>query len=226
MSTIKLEAELRVDMGKGASRRLRRLENKVPAVVYGGSKAAIAVHLAHHKVLKALETESIYSSVFDLHIGNKVEHVILKDLQRHPYKPIIMHMDMQRVSAKDVLVKMIPLHYIHEEASAGVKAGGIVNHTMNQVEIKCQVKDLPEFIEIDLTKMELGDVIHLADLKLPKGVKLAVDPTEGDHNHPVVGIHLPKVVVEEEVVVEEDEEGADVIIEEAASDESEEKPAE
>jgi len=222
MSTIKLEAEIREDMGKGASRRLRRLENKVPAVVYGGDKDAQSIHLAHHKVIKALETESIYSSVFDLKIGSKVERVILKDLQRHPYKPIIMHMDLQRVSAKDVLVKMIPLHFINETTAKGVKAGGMINHTMTQVEVKCQAKDLPEFIEVDLAEMEMNDVIHLSNLKLPKGVKLATDPTEGGHDHPVISIHLPKVVVEEEVTEEdsaEEDEAKDASASEAAADE-------
>lgn len=203
MSAIKLEAELRSDMGKGSSRRLRRIENKVPGIVYGGDKAPKPIHLLHNKVVKALETESIYSSVFDLHIGGKVEHVILKDLQRHPYKPIILHMDFQRVSAKDVLVKMIPLHFINEDVSAGVKAGGLVSHTMTQVEVKCQAKDLPEFVAIDLSDMDLNDVLHLSDIKLPKGVKFAIDPTLGGHDHPVVSIHLPKVVVEEEPVAEE-----------------------
>jgi len=191
--SIKLEAEIRVDLGKGSSRRLRRLENKVPAVVYGGDKAAQAIHLAHHKVIKALESESIYSSVLDLKIGAKVEHVILKDLQRHPYKPVILHMDLQRVSAKDTLVKLVPLHFVNENASKGVKAGGIVNHSMNQVEVKCQVKDLPEFIEVDLSNLGLNEVIHLSNIKLPKGIKLAVDPSEGDHDHPVVSIHLSRV---------------------------------
>ena len=217
MSTIKLEAEIRSDLGKGSSRRLRRIENKVPGVIYGGDKAAQSIHLSHHKLVKALETESIYSSVFDVNVAGKVEHVILKDLQRHPYKPIILHMDLQRVSAKDVLVKMIPIHYLNEEESKGVKAGGMVSHTMIQVEVKCQVKDLPEFIAVDLLNMELDEVIHLSNLKLPKGVKLAVDPTEGGHDHSVVTIHLPKVVVEEEVVVEELEEAEEQA---AASEES------
>ena len=205
MSTIKLEAEVRVDLGKGSSRRLRRLENKVPAVVYGGDKAAQSINLAHHKVIKALETESIFSSVLYLKIGNKVEHVILKDLQRHPYKPVILHMDLQRVSPKDVLVKLVPLHFTNETQAKGVKAGGIVSHTMTQVEVKCQVKDLPEFIEVDLLNVGLNDVLHLSDIKLPKGVKFAVDPTEGGHDHPVVSIHLSKVEVEtvDEEVVEE-----------------------
>lgn len=192
MSLIQLEAETRTNQGKGASRRLRRLENKVPAIIYGGEKAPLALHLFHHKVVKALENESIYSSVFDLHVDGKVEHVILKDLQRHPYKPVILHMDFQRVSASDVLVKMVPLHFVNEQQSTGYKAGGVINHTMTQVEVRCQVKDLPEFIEVDLSHLNLDDVLHLSDLKLPANVQLAIDPTDGDHNHPVVGIHASK----------------------------------
>ncbi len=218
MSAIKLEAEIRSDLGKGSSRRLRRIENKVPGVIYGGEKAALAIHLSHHKVIKALETESIYSSVLDVAVGGKTERVILKDLQRHPYKPIVLHMDFQRVSAKDVLVKMVPIHYLNEDVSKGVKAGGIVNHTMTQVEVKCQVKDLPEFISVDLLDMGLDDVLHLSDLKLPKGVQLAVDPNEGGHNHSVVTIHLPKVAVEEETAVEESAEEEAAASEESADE--------
>lgn len=199
MSTIQLEAQSRTDMGKGASRRLRRLENKVPAVLYGGEKKPQSIHLSHNKVLKALESESIYSSVFDLHVDGKVEHVILKDLQRHPYKPIIMHMDLQRVGAKDVLVKHVPLHFINEQTAKGVKAGGIITHTMNQVEVRCRAKDLPEFIEVDMANVGLDDIIHLSHLKLPKGVQLTIDVKDGSHDLPVVSIHAPKVsAVEEE----------------------------
>ncbi|RUR19997.1 50S ribosomal protein L25/general stress protein Ctc [Legionella sp. km535] len=198
MSTILLEAETRTDMGKGASRRLRRLENKVPAVIYGGDKEPKSIHFLHNKVIKALETESIYSSVFDISVDGKVEHVILKALQRHPYKPLVMHMDLQRVSGKDVLVKLVPIHYINEQKSAGVKAGGIINHTMTQVEIRCQAKDLPEFIEVDMTNVGMDDVVHLSNLKLPKGVHLTVDVTDGSHDAPVVSIHAPKVSSAEE----------------------------
>ena len=207
MATIFLEAETRTLQGKGASRRLRRLDNKVPAVLYGGDKKPQLLHLLHNKVVKALETESIYSSVFDLHVDGKVEHVILKDLQRHPYKPVVLHMDLQRVSPKDILIKMIPLHFVNEQSAKGVKAGGMVNHTMSQVEIRCQAKDLPEFIEVDLSDLELNGVIHLSDLKLPKSVKLAIDPTEGDHDHPVVSIHLPRAALiedEDKEAVEEE----------------------
>ena len=216
MSIIMLEAEIRTDKGKGASRRLRRLENKVPAVIYGGDKEPQSIHLLHNKVVKALETESIYSSVFDLSVNGKIEHVILKDLQRHPYKPIILHMDLQRVTAKDVLVKMVPLHFINDNASQGVKDGGMVNHTMMQVEIRCQAQYLPEFIPVDLSKMGLNDVLHLSDLKLPKGVHLALDPTVGGHDHPVVSIHLHKVTAIDEA--EAIEEAVEDAIEDAVED--------
>jgi len=208
MSTLILEAETRTDLGKGASRRLRRLENKVPAVLYGSEKEPQAIHLLHNKVMKALETESIYSSVFDLRVDGKVEHVILKDLQRHPYKPVILHMDLQRVSAKDVLIKMIPLHFINEQESKGAKAGGMVNHTMTQVEIRCQAKYLPEFIEVDLADMVVDDVIHLSDLKLPKNVHLASDPTVGGHDHPVVSIHMHRGTTADEAAEDAEENDA------------------
>jgi large subunit ribosomal protein L25 len=192
MSTILLEAETRTDMGKGASRRLRRLENKVPAVIYGGDKKPMSIHFLHNKVVKALETESIYSSVFDISIDGNVEHVILKALQRHPFKPVVMHMDLQRVSKKDILVKLVPLHFINENQSVGVKAGGIINHSMNQVEIRCQAKDLPEFIEVNMSSVGLDDIVHLSDLQLPKGVHLTIDVADGSHDTPVVSIHAPK----------------------------------
>ena len=218
MSTVLLEAESRTDIGKGASRRLRRLENKVPAVIYGGHKDAQSIYFLHNKVVKALDVESIYSSVFDITVDGKVVHVILKDIQRHPYKPIIMHMDLQRVSAKDVLVKMVPLHFVNETDAPGVNDGGIVNHTMVHVEIRCQAQHLPEFIEVDLSGMNLNDVLHLSDLKLPKNVHLAIDPTAGGHDHPVVSIHEPKIIAEEveEVAVEEAPE--EVVEAEASTD--------
>ena len=227
MSIIMLEAETRTDLGKGASRRLRRLENKVPAVLYGGDKKPQSIHLLHNKVIKALETESIYSSVFDLRVdGKKVEHVILKALQRHPYKPVILHMDLQRVTPKDVLVKMVPLHFINDDKAPGVKDGGMVNHTMVHVEVRCQAQYLPEFIEVDLAAMAIDDVLHLSDLKLPKGVHLAVDPSVGDHDHPVVSIHLSRVSAEneaeEEAAAAEEASAAEVptIADEAAKEES------
>ncbi|MCW8408372.1 50S ribosomal protein L25/general stress protein Ctc [Legionella sp. PATHC035] len=198
MSNILLEAQTRTDMGKGASRRLRRLENKVPAVIYGGDKKPMSIHFQHNKVVKALETESIYSSVFDITVDGKVEHVILKALQRHPYKPVVMHMDLQRVSKTDVLVKLVPIHFINEDKAPGIKAGGIINHTMTQVEVRCQAKDLPEFIAVDMSNVQMDEVVHLSHLKLPKGVQLTVDVADGSHDAPVVSIHMPRASASEE----------------------------
>ena len=218
MSTIMLEAEARTNTGRGASRRLRRLENKVPAVVYGGTKEPQSILLFHNKLIKALETESIYSSVFDLRVDGKVERVILKDLQRHPYKPVILHMDLQRVSAKDVLVKMIPLHFLNEEDAQGVKDGGMVNRTMVQVEVRCQAQHLPEFIEIDLLNMAIDDVIHLSNLILPKHVELATDLDVAGHDYPVVSIHLPKVSALDEAAEAAEEAAAEEAAEAAAEE--------
>jgi large subunit ribosomal protein L25 len=196
----KLSASGRKDEGKGASRRLRRLENKVPAVLYGGDIAAQSILLSHNAVIKALETESIYSSVFDLVIDGKAkaERVILKALQRHPFRALVMHMDLQRVSASDILVRMVPIHFINEDKAPGIVEGGVINHTMTQVEVRCEARYLPEFIELDLANLGLNDVLHLTNLVMPTGVQLAVDPTTGDHDHPVVSIHLSKAEISEE----------------------------
>jgi large subunit ribosomal protein L25 len=234
MSEIMLEAESRETIGKGASRRLRRLEEKVPAVIYGGDKPSQSIQFLQRHVQKALETESIYSSVFGIKVAGKKERVILKDIQRHPFKEIILHMDLQRVSAKDVLVKTVPVHFTNEAEAPGVKQGGVVNHTMTQVEVRCEARYLPEFIEVDLAGFEMDQILHLSDLVLPKGVELTVDLTEADHDHPVVSVHEPRVVVEEEpeVEAEEGEEAAESASDDAAeADKSEaadssDKPAE
>ncbi|OGV48807.1 MAG: 50S ribosomal protein L25/general stress protein Ctc [Legionellales bacterium RIFCSPHIGHO2_12_FULL_42_9] len=222
MSIITLEAEARSDVGRGASRRLRRLENKIPAIIYGGEKQPENVHLAQNKIHKALENEAIFSSVIVVKVGKEKEQVILKDLQRHPYKPIILHMDFQRVSDKDVLVRHVPLHFINEEEAPGIKEGGLIAHTMTQVEIRCQAKYLPEYIEIDMSNVALNDVIHLAQLNLPKNTELTVDVTDCNHNLPVVSIHLPKIVVEEEPVEEVSE--TDVEATEQHAEESTDAP--
>ena len=222
MSTIMLEAEARTQIGKGASRRLRRLDTKVPAVIYGGDKPSQAIQFLERHVNKTLESEKIYSSVFEISVEGKTERVILKDIQRHPYKARILHMDLQRVSAKDVLVKIVPIHFMNEADSPGVKASGVVNHTMTQVEVRCEARHLPEFIEVDLSAFEMDQVLHLSELKLPKGVELTIDPTTGDHDHPVVSVHEPRVEIIEEPEVESEEEAG----EEGAEGEATEASAE
>lgn len=203
-SSVELEAQSRADIGKGASRRLRRLENKVPAVLYGGDKDPVSITLMHNKVLHALEQESIFSSVFKLKVDGTTHNVILKDLQRHPYKPLVMHIDFQRVSAKETIVKSVPIHFINEENCVGVKSGGIISHNMTEVEVKCLAQDLPEFIEVDMAPIGLETVLHLSELSLPKGVELTADLSDAAHDHPVVAIHVVKAAVENEETPEQD----------------------
>lgn len=189
MSTITLEAQTRIDKGKGASRRLRRLENNVPGVIYGGHKEPQTIHVSHHKLAKALENEAIYSSVFNVYLDGQAQQVIIKDLQRHPYKPLIMHIDLQRVSGLDLLVRAVPLHFINEATAKGVKAGGMINHLITQVEIRCQADQLPEFISIDMGNVELNQSVHLSDLILPAGTELTVDTRINEYNLSIASIH-------------------------------------
>lgn len=186
-----IEAELRTDTGKGASRRLR-LTNKVPGVLYGAGKDPVALMVGHNEMFHHLENEAFYSHILTLNIGKTKEQVILKDLQRHPAKPRIMHFDFLRVDMKEKLHVNVPLHFINEDISVGVKAGGLVNHSMTELHIACLPGILPEYIEVDLTNLALDASLHISDLKLPKGVE-SVDLTHGeDHDNIVCAIHLPR----------------------------------
>jgi large subunit ribosomal protein L25 len=196
-----LDATVRHDMGKGASRRLRR-EEKVPGVVYGGGKEPVALTMEHKHIAKSLSHEAFYSHILTLKTGSDAERVILKDVQRHPYKPRIVHVDFQRVRADEKLHMHIPLHFVGAENAPGVKdAGGLVSHIMSDVEISCLPDDLPEYIEVDISAMQLNDILHLSDLKLSKGVEI-IALSHGD-DKPVVSIHMPRI--EEEPVAEETE---------------------
>lgn len=217
MSDIILDAEKRSVQGKGASRRLRRLEGKIPAIVYGGTKKPALLNLWQNKVAKALEDEAIYSSIIAINVDGKKEQVLLKDLQRHPFRDDIIHMDFQRVSDKDEIVRMVPLHFVNDEASLGHQKGGVVNHAMTQVEIKCKAKDLPEFIEVDLINLDLDEVFHLSQLKLAKNVSLTADLSDSTHDLPVAGIHVSKSALAEEAQ-EAEELAEDVIAAEETTD--------
>lgn len=188
-------AEARETVGRGASRRLRHAE-KVPAVVYGAGKDPVSLILDHNMTLRTLEHEAVYSHILTLKIGAESERVILKDLQRHPYKPRILHVDFQRVRSDVKLQMHVPIHFTGDENPPGVKEGGTIAHLMSDVEVSCLPDDLPEFLELDLSNMELNQILHLSDIPLPKGVEI-VSLTH-DRNHPVVSIHIPRVV--EEVV--------------------------
>jgi large subunit ribosomal protein L25 len=195
-----VNAELRTDHGKAASRRLRRT-GKVPAVIYGGKDPAQQLALSHHEMAKHLETEAFYSHILTLKLEGKEQQAVLKDIQRHPAQPILMHFDFQRVFA-DVAIRMdVPLHFVGGEKCPGVKAdGGVVEHTLVQVEIECLPKDLPEFIEVDLSNMKLNETVHLSQLKLPAGVVL-IELRHGN-DQTVASVHVPRVIVEEAPVAE------------------------
>lgn len=180
-----LDADVRSDEGKGASRRLRR-EGKVPAIMYGGHKDPQMITLVHKDLAKQLENEAFYSHILTVNVSGATERAILKDIQRHPAKPIIMHVDLQRVSESEKIRVHVPLHFINEASSPGVKGGGLASHQMVEVEITCLPKDLPEFIEVDLGALNINDAIHLGELKLPPGVEFA---HAGGEDAPVASIH-------------------------------------
>ncbi len=218
MTDYTLTAKVRGDLGKGASRRLRRSGDEVPAIVYGGKDSAQPITLEGRVIKKALEQESFYSHIIKLDVEGKVQDVILKDVQRHPFKPVILHVDFLRVLADQKLTTRVPLHFINEDKCIGVKQqGGIVTHNFTDLEIQCLPKDLPEYIEIDVIDLKLDETIHLSDIKLPEGV-VSVELMHGaEHDQPVASIHLPRAAVE---TVEEEEGPAEANKAETKSDEA------
>jgi len=167
-----INVERREDEGKGASRRLRR-DSKIPAVVYGGDLNPVNIQLDHEKVWLASQNEWFYSSILDLSLNGDVQRVLLRDMQRHPYKQLIMHLDFQRVNENEVLRAAVPLHFVNAEKSqAGKTSGVVIMHELTEVTVSCLPKNLPESIEVDLAELAIGAVVHLSDLKLPVGVEI------------------------------------------------------
>ena len=193
MSTTALAAVSRTVTGKGSSRRLRRLENLVPGIVYGGNAEPVQISIAQNVLIKALEDEAFYASVIDLTIDGKKQQVILKDLQRHPAKPIILHADFMRVDAKTEIVVNVPLHFVNEEACVGVKTQGgkLVRHA-SSLQVTALPGDLPEFIEVDLLEVAAGTTLRISDIELPKGVSATVLAYGEDHNAGVVAVSAAK----------------------------------
>ena len=193
-----LQAKGREETGKGASRRLRRLAGELPAIVYGGKKDPVQIKLVLKDVTKSLENEAFYSHIIGLEIDGKSEDVILKDLQRHPAKGWIMHMDFLRVNKDTKLQTKVPIHFINEEACVGVKVGGgIISRTMTELDIMCLPKDLPEYLEVDMTDVEIGTTLHISDITLPKGVESVALSHGTDHDLPIAAVNKPKAKVEE-----------------------------
>ena len=210
-----VQAELRTDGGKGASRRLRHAGN-VPAIIYGGSDAPMSVAINHNRFLRHLEEEAFYAHILTLDVDGKKQQVVLKDLQRHPANDNkIMHADFLRIDADHAMTMTVQLHFLGEDVAHGVKGGGLVSHLMTDVEISCLPKDLPEYIEVDVSALDLDQSIHLSEITLPEGVTLTAlshgqeeHLEEGEHSsydQAVVNIHTPRVVAE----VEDDVEAAE-----------------
>ena len=210
MVDFSLNANARNDLGKGASRRLRRNADLVPAIVYGGDKAPQNIALEARELKKALENEAFYSHVIKLSIDGKKEDVLLKALQRHPAKPVIMHADFLRVVAGHEVTVHVPLHFINEDSCVGVKkSGGVISNTMTEVEVNCLPKDLPEFIEVDMAGVDLNQIVHLSDLKLPKGVSIPFLAQGPDHDLPVANVHAARVAAADDAPAAEGEESAE-----------------
>ena len=196
-TSFELAVEFRDDQGKGASRRLRRT-GKVPAIIYGGHEAARALSIDHTKLMQMLDKERFYSTILNLKAGDEQQAAVLKDVQRHPWKSQILHIDFQRVHEDEKIRMRVPLHFANEAASMGVKTqGGMVSHLRNDVEVLCLPKHLPEFIEVDLLNLGLGQLIHLSELVLGEGVELP-ELIHGN-DAPVVSIHAHRAEAVAEV---------------------------
>ncbi|MEJ1096849.1 MULTISPECIES: 50S ribosomal protein L25/general stress protein Ctc [unclassified Pseudoxanthomonas] len=185
-TTHEIKVQRREDEGKGASRRLRHAGH-VPAIVYGGDLKPVSIQLNHNEVWLASQNDWFYSSILDLSLNGDIQKVLLRDLQRHPFKQQIMHMDFQRVNENELLRATVPLHFINEDKSpAGKSAEVVVTHELNELHVSCLPKDLPEFIEVDLSALSVGDVVHLSDIKLPAGVELPELKLGKEHDVAVV----------------------------------------
>ena len=197
-----LEAEVRTDLGKGASRRLRHA-NKVPAILYGEGQDPVSLTLEHKNVYRAQQEEAFYTQVITLNIGGKPVECLIKDMQRHPFKQLVMHLDFLRIDATHKVHTNAPIHFINEELAA--KKGGIIAHHVNEIAVNCLPADLPEFIEVDLASIEVGQTLHLSDVTLPKGVSSDELAKGESHDQAVVTLNAPKGSSDED---EESEEAA------------------
>ena len=199
-----LIAEMRDDQGKGASRRLRR-QGKVPAIIYGAGREPRSLMFDRNKVLQQLEDPSFYSSILNIKVGDKSRAAIVKDIQRHPAKRRILHIDLQRIVEDEKIKMQIPIHYLGEEEAVGVKlGGGTVSKLMTELEISCLPKDLPEFLEVDISELELDQMLNVSDINLPEGTEISELLIE--QNPAIVSIQEIKEIIEEDIE-DEDTEG-------------------
>ncbi len=202
-----LNAELRTDRGKSVSRRLRRHADRVPAILYGAQEQPQALSILHKDLHRACETEAFFSQIFTIKAAGKTQEVILKDLQRHPAKDRILHADFMRVRMNQMITVEVPLHFLNADTCVGVKqGGGNVSHNMTSIEVTCLPGDLPEYIDIDIEHLEIGDSIHMSELRLAEGLTVPVLQQGSDYDHVVVSVYLPKKIEEIEPEPTEEEE--------------------
>ena len=220
-----LVAELREDRGKGASRRLRH-QDKVPAIIYGAGRPPRSLMFDHNKVIRQLENESFYSSILNIQVNDKSQAAIVKDIQRHPSKPRIMHIDFQRIVADEKIKMNVPIHYLNAEEADGVKTeGGSVSQIITDIEISCLPADLPEYFEVDIIDLKLNEMLHISDIKLPEGVEIPILAQGPENDRPIVSIQFIKEEVIEEEVEELEGEGIEGEAAEGEEGEAEEGAA-
>ena len=201
-----LIADIREDQGKGASRPLRRT-GRVPAIIYGAGRPPRALVYDQNRVIQQLENEKFYSSVLEIKVGDNRQAAILKDVQRHPSKAQVMHLDFQRIVEDEEIKMLVPIHFLGEEVATGVKeGGGKVQRMMTEVEVVCLPKHLPEYLDLDITELELDEIFKLSDIPLPEGVSIPALAQGEEGDRAVVSIHVIK-----EVVIEEPEEGEEIV---------------
>ena len=207
MATTEVNAVSRSVQGTGASRRLRR-SGKLPGILYGANQDAQVIELDHSAIMLQLRHEAFHASILTMNIDGTKQNVLLRDIQMHPWKREVLHIDFQRVDAKQKIHMRVPLHFINAELAPGVKlGGGIVNHVISELEVSCLPANLPEFVEVDVAELELGDSVHLSDLKLPSGVESV--QLGRDDDAVVANVQVPRAVVEPEEEVAAGEEGAE-----------------
>ena len=195
-TVFELSVEPRAALGRTGSRRLRKT-GKVPAIVYGGGEAPESMVLDHNTLSHQMSREAFFTSILTLKIGAKSQQVVVKDVQRHPVKPLIMHLDFQRIREDEEITLTVPVHFLNEANAKGVKEqGGVVDHLLSEVEVECLPRYLPEYLEIDVTALELNQIYHLSDIKLPEGVSLVA--LKHGHDEPLVAVNPPR---EEEIDV-------------------------
>ena len=195
-----LTAEVRADKGKVASRRLRRLADQIPAIIYGGDKDPQPLTMIRKDLEKALENEAFYSHVLTINVGKDKEKAILKDLQRHPSKDKVMHADFLRVDDKTLVKVNVPIHFLNSDTCKGVKMqGGMIQHQATDIEIQCLPADIPEYIEVDMLEIEIGQIIHLSDITLPENVTSTALALGEDHDLAIASVNAPKGGSEDDI---------------------------